>query len=207
MVPSGRIWSALACVEQSKRYEPRLVQIHTSILIGSDAFESGKRKNWDRILRYWVLRSFRRVLAERVADADEDVGVPSENFSPCPRASVRGLPRRRAISKVISPTRRASRFLKRFRASSKCQTAAGCFSWSSSEPDRNRPLQSHPSQLGPASVSFWIYGLMAISPYVVLRYLLQSERPDCMHGGHRDESLEVTLMPGVRAEAIATNFC
>jgi hypothetical protein len=56
-------------------------------------------------------------------------------------------------------------------------------------------------------VSFSIYGLMAISPYVVLRYPLQSERSDCMHGGHRDESLEVTLMPGVRAEAIATNFC
>jgi hypothetical protein len=55
-------------------------------------------------------------------------------------------------------------------------------------------------------MSFWIYGLMAISPYVVLRYSLQSERSDCMHGGQRDESLEVTLMPGVRAEEIATNF-
>jgi hypothetical protein len=80
MVPSGRIWSALSCVEKPKRSNPRLVQIHSGILLGSDAFESGKRKNWDRILRYWVLRSFRRVLAERVADADVDVGVPTEKF-------------------------------------------------------------------------------------------------------------------------------
>jgi hypothetical protein len=41
------------------------------------------------------------VSSRRVADADEDVGVPSENFSPCPRASVRGLPRRRASEAVF----------------------------------------------------------------------------------------------------------
>ena len=31
----------------------------------------------------------------RVADADEGVGVPTENFSPCLGVSVRGLRRRR----------------------------------------------------------------------------------------------------------------
>jgi hypothetical protein len=42
-----------------------LVQIHAGVLLWSDAFESGKRKNWHRILRNWVSRSFRRVIAER----------------------------------------------------------------------------------------------------------------------------------------------
>ncbi len=31
----------LTCVEQPKRYEPRFVQIHSSILIRGDAFDSG----------------------------------------------------------------------------------------------------------------------------------------------------------------------
>ena len=47
--------------------------------------------------------------SQKVADADEDVGVPAENFSPCLGVSVRGLRRRRATSKVISMTRRGSR--------------------------------------------------------------------------------------------------
>ena len=53
-------------------------------------------------------------------------------------------------------------------------------------------------------LDIWTYGNKSICCF---RYPLQSERSDCMHGGQRDESLEVTLMPGVRAEAIATNFC
>jgi hypothetical protein len=44
MVPSGRIWLVLSCVEQPKHCEPWLVQIHSSILIGSDAFESGNHE-------------------------------------------------------------------------------------------------------------------------------------------------------------------
>jgi hypothetical protein len=46
------------------------------------AFESGKSKNWHRILSI----GFRGVSAESLQRgdyADEDVGVPRENFSPC----------------------------------------------------------------------------------------------------------------------------
>ena len=58
------------------------------------AFESGKSTNWPRILTRWVSRNCGRVIAESCcADADEDVGAPSGNFSPCLGGSVRGFRR------------------------------------------------------------------------------------------------------------------
>ena len=46
------------------RCNPRLVQIHAGILIGSDAIESGKRKKWPCILTHWVSRTCRSVIAD-----------------------------------------------------------------------------------------------------------------------------------------------
>jgi hypothetical protein len=61
------------------------------------AFELGlKKSEGSRVLTHF-LAEFRGVDAVSSlcgADADEDVGVPVEEFSPCLGVSVRGLPRR-----------------------------------------------------------------------------------------------------------------
>ena len=102
-------------IKQLQRCDPRFVQIHASVLIRGDAIESGKRKKWPRILKHWVSRSFRRVIAERRRCRRGHRRSEQELFSVslclCERLSPR-----RAASKVISMTRRGSRVSKRYKA-------------------------------------------------------------------------------------------